>query len=178
MFYGTVDEATAYFAERLHETAWTDADPSDRPKALQAATRIIDTLNFKGEKHSVWALLGEYRPHEPWPMPGRRPSPEQIHAANAAQELEFPRDSDVEVPEEIRIACFEIAHALLDGRDPELEVEALAITQQNYGSVQTSYSRAGSPLEHVANGVPSVMAWRLLRPFLRSSDEITFSRVS
>jgi len=84
----------------------------------------------------------------------------------------------VNAPEEIRIACFEIAHALLDGRDPELEVEALAITQQNYGSVQTSYSRAGSPLEHVANGVPSVMAWRLLRPFLRSSDEITLSRVS
>jgi len=168
MFYGTVDEATAYFAERLHETAWTDADPSDRPKALQAATRIIDTLNFKGDKHSAWLLFRDRKRH----------SLEQIHAAEAAQALEFPRDADTEVPEEIRIACFEIAHALLDGRDPELEVEALAITQQNYGSVQTSYSRAGSPLEHVANGVPSVMAWRLLRPFLRSSDEITFSRVS
>ena len=168
MYYGTVDEATAYFAGRLHENAWTDADPADRPKALQAATRIIDTLNFKGDKHSAWLLFRDHKRH----------SLEQIHAAEAAQVLEFPRDSDVEVPEEIRIACFEIAHALLDGRDPELEVEALAITQQNYGSVQTSYSRAGSPLEHVANGVPSVMAWRLLRPFLRSSDEITFSRVS
>ena len=168
MHYGTVDEATAYFGGRLHENAWRAADPADRPKALQAAARIIDTLNFKGHKHLVWMLFRDHK----------RPSLEQIHAAEVEQVLEFPRDSDTESPEEIRIACFEIAHALLDGRDPELEVEALAITQQNYGSVQTSYSRAGSPLEHVANGVPSVMAWRLLRPFLRSSDEITFSRVS
>ena len=45
-FYGTVDDATAYFANRLHESAWTSADPADRPKALWAATQIIDTLNF------------------------------------------------------------------------------------------------------------------------------------
>jgi hypothetical protein len=168
MYYGTVDEATAYFAERLHENAWTDADPADRPKALQAATRIIDTLNFKGRKHSVWALFRDHK----------KLSQQELHAAEAEQPLEFPRDSDTEVPEDIRIACFEIAHSLLDGRDPELELEGLAISQQNYGSVQTSYTRNISPLEHIANGVPSVMAWRLLRPFLRSSDEVTLSRVS
>jgi hypothetical protein len=178
MYYGSVDDATEYFAQRLHGDAWTNADSSDRPKALQAATQIIDTLNFKGSKHTVWLLDQGLVNHEPWPMPRRKPSPAQIHAANASQELEFPRDSDVVVPEEIFMACYEIARALLDGRDPELEVEALAITQQNYGSVQTSYSRSGSPLEHVANGVPSVMAWRLLRPFLRQSDEIKLSRIS
>lgn len=42
--YGDLSEANAYFAMRLHETAWTDANPTDRPKALWAATQIIDTL--------------------------------------------------------------------------------------------------------------------------------------
>ena len=44
----------AYFDDRLHEVAWTDASPADRIKALRAATRDIDALNFKGQKHTVY----------------------------------------------------------------------------------------------------------------------------
>ncbi len=59
-YYGDLTEANAYFAMRLHETAWTDADLADRPKALWAATQIIDTLNYKGFKNPVYLLLQQY----------------------------------------------------------------------------------------------------------------------
>ena len=92
--------------------------------------------------------------------------------------LEFPRGADTEVPEAIRIACYEIAHSLLDGKDPELELENLGIVSQGYASVRTTYSRAHVPIEHIVNGVPNVLAWRHLRPFLRDEDAIRLSRVS
>jgi hypothetical protein len=167
-YYGTVIEADSYFGGRLHENAWSDADPADRPKALWAATQIIDTLNFKGHKHPVYVLLQQ----------NPRATSDQIRAAEVLQVLEFPRDADTEVPEVIRQACYEIAHSLLDGKDPELELEALGISSQSYSSVKTTYSREQVPIEHIVNGVPNAMAWRLLRPFLRDSDEIKLSRIS
>ena len=186
-YYGTIDEANAYFAGRLHATAWTCADPADWPKALLAASRIIDKLNYKGHKATVWALLKQYLGTEwfprnwpyittdSWPY---RPSREDLEAAELSQPLKFPRGSDTVVPEAIRQACYEIAFNLLDGRDPEIELEAMAINHQAYGSVQTTYSRDQVPLEHIINGVPSIVAWRLIRPFLRPADEIKLSRVS
>jgi len=98
--------------------------------------------------------------------------------AEASQELEFPRGSDTEVPLAIRRACFEIAHSLLDGKDPELELENLGIVSQGYSSVRTTFSRTHVPVEHIVNGVPSSLAWRLLLPFLRDDDAIRVSRVS
>jgi hypothetical protein len=167
-YYGTLIEADSYFGARLHESAWFDADPADRPKALWAATQIIDTLNFKGQKNPVYVLLQQ----------NPQATSEQIRAAEASQVLEFPRDADTEVPEAIRQACYEIAHSLLDGKDPELELEALGIASQGYSSVKTTYAREQVPIEHIVNGVPNAMAWRLLRPFLRDADGIKFSRIS
>jgi hypothetical protein len=163
--YGSLQEAADYFAMRLHEHAWSQARPIDRPRALRAATLVIDTLNFKGRKHLVYALSSGA-------------SNEMIRAAEAEQVLEFPRGTDTEVPEAIRIACYEIAHSLLDGKDPELELENLGIVSQGYASVRTTYSRAHVPIEHIVNGVPNVLAWRHLRPFLRDEDAIRLSRVS
>jgi hypothetical protein len=166
--YATVIEAQAYFEERLHERAWSTARASDRPKALLQATRIIDTLNFDGCKRSVYELL-ENNPDA---------TPTQIRAAEAAQALEFPRDTDTEVLVEIKQACYEIAHALLDGVDPDAELENLGIVSQGYASVRTTYNRANISIEHLMNGVPSATAWRLLKPLLRDSDAIKMSRVS
>lgn len=175
-FYGTVADATAYFANRLHSSAWTDADPADQPKALWAATQIIDTLNWKGVRHSVWTYLQQFpQPWEPW---GPHPTADEIRQAELAQLLEFPRGSDTTIPVEIEQATYEIAGSLLDGKDPELELEALGITQQGYGPLQTSYNRNQTPIEHIINGVPNALAWRLLRPFLRQSDQIKLSRIA
>ncbi len=179
-YYGDLSEADDYFAMRLHETAWTDAADADHPKALWAATQIIDTLNFKGYKNPVYLLLQEYDLQEIPSAIGSYTSPsiDEIMAAEASQELEFPRGADTEVPEAIRRACYEIAHTLLDGKDPELELENLGIVSQGYASVRTTFSRTHVPVEHIVNGVPSALAWRLLLPFLRDDDAIRVSRVS
>lgn len=167
-YYGTLEEANDYFAHRLHETAWTGADVADRPKALWAATEIIDTLNFKGFKAPVATLL----------LANPDATKDEIREAEASQANEFPRGSDTEVPEAIRRACYEIAHSLLDGKDPEAELENLGVISQGYSSVRTTYQRSQVPIEHLINGVPNALAWRLIRPFLRDGDQLKISRIS
>ncbi len=167
-YYGTLDEADSYFAKRLHEAAWTAASALDREKALIAARAIIDALNYKGNKNSVYTLL----------QANPSATQEAIRAAEASQPLEFPRGADTVVPEAVRVASYEIAYALLDGKDPELELENLAVNAMGYGAVKTSYERAQLPIEHVVNLVPSSVAWRLVRPFLRDSDALKLLRLS
>lgn len=165
--YGTLGEALEYFSYRLHSDAWDDATLSNKQKALIAATRIIDTLNFKGTKATVHTLLD-----------GNPDSTEaEIRVAEAEQDHEFPRGADTTVPSAIEQACYEIAFALLDGRDPDMELEALAISSQGIESVRTTYSRNQVPQIHLINGVPSHAAWRLLQPFLRDDDSIKLVRV-
>jgi len=165
--YGTVAEADAYFSMRLHEYAWTAAMADDHLKALWAATLIIDALNFKGDKNAVYALLEA----------DSAATDEEIRTAEASQPLEFPRGADTSVPDMIRKATYEIAHSLLDGKDPELELENLGIVSQGFGSVRTTYNRSQIPIEHIINGIPSAQAWRFLRPFLRDDEAIKLARV-
>jgi len=168
IYYGTLLEANDYFDHRLHERAWYGAIPADRPKALWAATLIIDALCFKGDKAAVYTLLEADSDAED----------ADIRAAEASQAREFPRGSDTVVPEAIRLACYEIAHSLLDGKDPEMELENLGIVSQGYESVRTTYSRHQVPIEHLINCVPNALAWRYIRPFLRDEDAVKLVRVS
>lgn len=165
-YYGTIPEANDYFENRLHESAWFSSVPTDRVRALITSTRIIDTLNYKGRKAAVQEYLDE-----------DGDSDAQIRALEASQPLEFPRGQDTEVPEAIRIACYEIAHSLLDGKDPEFELENLQITSQGFQSLRTTYARGQVPIEHLINGIPNAMAWRYIRPFLRDDDALTLKRV-
>ncbi len=165
IYYGSVARAHAYFATRLHEEAWSYASPEDRPKALWAATQIIDSLRYRGAKHAV-AILG------------RCSTTEEVQAAHVAQPLEFPRGVDTVVPLDVEVAVYELAHSLLDGKDPETELEALGITSVGYSSVRTTYNRNQVPLEHLINGVPNAYAWRLLKPYLHDGRAIRLNRVS
>ncbi len=167
-YYGTVEEANSYFVNRLYERAWSQSKPVKRPKALWAASVVIDALNYKGYKSTVYTLL----------KGSPNASDEEIREAEADQDLEFPRGADSVVPETIRRATYEIAHGLLDGRDPEIELENLGIISQSYAAVRTSYSRNQVPIEHIINGIPSPQAWRWLRPFLREDDAIVLARIS
>ena len=171
-YYGNLIEAEEYFALRLRERAWSSADPADRPKALWCAAVIIDALNYKGDKHTVYTLYESYEDTN------EVPTDEEIRAAEAAQSLEFPRGADTIVPEAIRRAAYEMSHELLDGKDPELELETLGIISQSYAAVRTSYSRNQVPIEHIINGIPSSQAWRWIRPFLREDDAIALARIS
>jgi hypothetical protein len=93
------------------------------------------------------------------------------------QVLQFPRKEDDDVPNEIKEACWVIALALLDGVDPEIEFENLQMVAQGYANTRSTYDRS-LPAEHLLAGVPSITAWRLLKPFLRDKNEITLLRNS
>ena len=172
-FYGTVIEAGEYFTKRLHEWAWSNASAPDQENALIAARRLIDGLAYKGYKATVHVVMDAHD--------GEAITDdirEEIHAAEAAQPNEFPRGVDVIIPEAIRIAQYELAHSLLDNKDPDMELELLAVTSATYGGVKTMYQRDQLPLEHLINLIPNAVAWRLLRPYLRDGDAIKLSRVS
>lgn len=178
--YGSVAEATDYFANRLHEFAWTQAEPTDRPKALIFATRIIDTLNFKGNKATISALLTASGCDSDISeaLDDCCVSVAEIQEASLAQNLAFPRGTDTVPPDTIVCACYEIAHSLLDGKDPEIELENLGVISHGYASVRTTYSRGHVPIEHLINYVPNALAWRWLKPFLRDEDAIILRRVN
>jgi hypothetical protein len=155
--YLTPAEAQLLADDRLNVEAWDDAVTADGSnfgdtgtecyKALSEATRIINRLWFRGEKY------------------------------DAAQANQFPRGTDTTVPEDITIACFEIALSLLDGINPQLEAENLAMISQGYANVRSTYDRTVSA-PHISAGVPSLTAWRYLAPYLRSPYFVDVNRTS
>jgi len=166
-FYGDEPGADEYFTNRLHSCSWFNAKPLDRRKALVGAGRIIDTLNYNGCKNVVFVA--------------READPDLTDAAANAlsltQDHEFPRGSDTDIPDDIVMGAYEIAFSLLDGKDPEMELEALGISSQGLESVRTTYARTQVPIEHIINGVPNAMAWRLIRPYLFDGDSFIMDRV-
>ena len=177
-YYGTINEANSYFSNRLHSESWSDATASDRPKALVEATRIIDSLSFKGVKHTVWEIMYEYdsalekykkKLTEP-------PTRNEIIAADSNQELEFPRGQDTEVPKEIEWACYETALAILEGFEPEDAAERLNVVRQSYASVRTTYANGSVAMEYLGYGIPTARVWRWLKPYLTSDRLINISR--
>jgi len=156
--YGTYTEGDTYFANRLWVSVWTEALDSQKTIALSEASMRIDRLRFLGVK------------------------------ADADQDLEFPRyyldadgtDNGAEgtevVPDEIQYACFEVAMALLDERDPDMEYENLVISGHGFDKLRTSMN--DNVLQHTLAGIPSVTAWRYLLPFLASGRTLKIKRVT
>lgn len=145
--YATEAEAQTYFDTRLGTEPWDDASTTERDKALAHATNIIDRLNYAGQK------------------------------ADEAQVNEFPRGEDTTVPQDIKNASAEIALALLDGVNPELEYENLFMTSQGYGGVRSSFDRTVKQ-PHILAGVPSFTAWTFLKPYLHDPLNIELHRTS
>lgn len=151
--YDTYINADTYFATRLHVSAWTGSRQADKTIALTEASARIDRLRFSGLK------------------------------VDSAQTEEFPRyygddpDGTEVVPGDIKIACYEVAFALLDGVDPDLELENLAVGSRGISSARTTYARREVP-EHFAAGIPSAYAWTFLRPYLLPSGTVKIHRVS
>lgn len=95
--YGTVNEANTYFTTLAfdRDSIWSEESDTNKTIALNEAARLIDNLNFAGDKF------------------------------DSEQEHEFPRGDDEEVPVEVTYAAYEIARNILAGRDIELESETL-----------------------------------------------------
>ena len=145
--YINILDAQAYFDTRLQTDPWDESDDATRDKALCQATRIIDRLNFVGLK------------------------------TESTQDFQFPRDGDTTIPEDIKWATAELALALLDGVNPDLEFENLFMVSQGYSSVRSSYDRSVKP-PHVLAGIPSIAAWTFLKPYLRDPNQIDLKRIS
>ena len=178
MAYATIQEAQAYFDDRLHERAWSLATADDQRKSLEASTRIIDTLRYKGFKNAVYVYLLANPDVAECAAKGDADALALIRVQEASQPNEFPRGADTTVNQNILWATYEIAHELLDGVDPDLELENLAVNRHGIGAVRTSFNRNQEPLEHILNGVPSAKAWKWLRPYLLDGNHIRLNRVS
>lgn len=162
--YATLEQADSYFETRLFGQPWANAAPQDRTAALLLATQQIDRLPFNGMKHAAW-LVAETTGDE-----------DLIKAAAATQELQFPRGSDSEVPSDIRIACYEIAFLLLDGKDADEEFEDAMTVSQGFSSVRRTYNRSAVQ-EHIVYGIVSPLAWRYLKPYVRDPGSVRINRV-
>jgi|SRR5215471_2358964 len=109
--YLEVDEAQDYFDTRLNSSAWDDASDTNKYKSLCTATRLINNLDYIGEK------------------------------AYLDQDNEFPRLGQLDTPDDIKEACCEIAVQLLDGYDPDYEIASIGDIQAHYSSVRSLYNR-------------------------------------
>lgn len=155
--YADVSEAEDYFDTRLNTARWNNISEATKLKALQNATRIINTLKFKGTK------------------------------IDASQELEFPRiiyDENTDalipldtIPEGIKIAEFEIAYSLLEGIDPNKEIANIASESRSYASTKIVFDRTFVH-EYIRAGVPSATAWSYLKPYLVSPSNINLVRIN
>jgi len=93
------------------------------------------------------------------------------------QILLFPRDDDIYIPDDIQNATCEIALSLLDGIDPDMEYDNLSTLSEGYGNIRSTFDRSRLP-EHVLAGIPSVRAWRFLRPYIRDVQRVDLHRLS
>jgi hypothetical protein len=145
--YGTIEEANDFFASRLHNWDWDNADADTRVRALNQATELIDQFDFIDQK------------------------------ADESQDLEFPRTGQSDVPRPIKRACFLIAQDMIGGRDPGADFENLALRTEVFAGLRAEHDRNGNPQEHLNNLIPNVQAWNLIRPWLRIVKSFTWNRV-
>ena len=186
--YANIELANSYFAGRLNTQAWDCATPQDQNKALVQATRAIDRLNFAGLRTSDFdrrlaginqngILFGSniLQPEDdPGPPPGLQPTP--IPFPSPGQLLEFPRNGKNQVPQDIIAACCECALAFLDGVDPEIEMQNLNRTSQGFASARETYDPSVINMAF-RHGIPSLVAWVFLLPYLQDPFDVTIRRV-
>jgi len=165
--YGTLAEAASFFENRLHSFAWDNATGDDRVKALNQATEYVDQFDYLNDKYAV-AILLESDPEA---------TDDEIQAAEASQEHQFPRGTDSTVPTDIEHATYLIALKLLDGRDPEQDLEALPMKSMGFADARAGYDRSGNTLEHQAHLIPSPQAFNLLKPFFRERNRFLIKKM-
>lgn len=95
----------------------------------------------------------------------------------ASGDLQFPRGSDTSVPKNIEFATYEIALKLLDDYDPDMEALNFGVSSSKYESASRETDSKFVP-EHISAGIPSYVAWTLLRPYLRDFKNFSISRVN
>ena len=149
LYYGTILGGDLFFARRLNSDDWENSTDGNKLKALYQATRLIDQLNYRGDK------------------------------TDDEQLLEFPRGLDTEVPEDIENAAYLIGHKLLQGYNIDKEFEKHFIEKSKFtNQLEIQRKTYTNTPAYAAAGIPSLEAWRLLLPYLRTYDEVDLVRIS
>lgn len=155
LYYGSVARGDLFHAVRVHSWDWNNATTVDKVRALYHAQQLIDRFSFVGSKTD----------------------PDQF--------LEFPRTRTLDdgavcliggsasIPTSIEQAAFLIADALLGGRDPQADFEALNVKVETFGPVRTEFDTTRGAKNHIANLIPSPSAWALILPFLSVASSFT-----
>lgn len=155
LYYGSVASGNLFHAVRVHSWDWNNASLPDRVRALYHSQQLIDRFAFTGVK------------------------------TDSDQVLEFPRTRTLDdgtvcliggsagIPTSIEQAAYLIADALLGGRDPQADFEALNVKVETFGPVRTEFDTRRNAKNHVANLIPSPSAWALILPFLASASSFT-----
>lgn len=147
----TLEEAEAYFADRLDVAAWVEASATQKPQALVTATMLLDTLNWDGFATSVSQLLAFPRCVEYFdPRLGRH-----INCKD-------------ETPTRVKHATFELAYHLLNndgllddtGSVDSLELGPISLrTVKNASVIPATVKRIIKPLLINNGSVPVWRAW-------------------
>ncbi len=174
--YVAVAEADVYFSMRLNRPLWVSTLPQQKLMALVEATQRIDRLNYGGKKADPAQLL-QFPRGNTYTKPVPPSAPVNQLLFNSIDPFETIVSKDPYVPTDVKIATAELAYKLIDGVDPDVEIDRLATESQGFSSVKTIYNRKYIP-EHVLAGIPSPLAWAHLRPYLRDPRTVRITRDS
>ena len=167
--YVTLEEATAYFGERLRADAWAGASEADREKALLQACRHIERSR----------PLVNRRPYGYPTVPAESLAYDPLAPSNPNQALSFPRKKDkasggdYAIPQPVKDAQCEEALALL-ARGAEQErraaLQAAGVTSFSVDGLSETYAAGASQ-----HPLLSAEARALLAPYLRRGGVIATS---
>lgn len=174
--YVAVAEADVYFSQKLNRPLWPSTNPSDKLKALVEATQRIDRLNYGGKKADPSQFL-QFPRGNTYTRPVPPSAPVNALLFNSIDPFETIVSKDPYVPVDIKIATCEVAYKLIDGVDPDEEINRLATESQGFSNVKTIYNRKYLQ-EHMLAGIPSPLAWQHLRPYLRDPRTVRVTRDS
>ncbi|WFU03960.1 hypothetical protein QA648_09580 [Rhizobium sp. CB3171] len=155
-FYGTLDAANTYFADRGN-AAWAAAGEDDRAAALVRGSQVVDGLY---EPRFPGLRAGGYDQALSWPR----------KAAATANGEAIPEDV---VPLPITYAAYEAAGAELatPGSLSPIVTAAQIVKREKVGPLETEYVAAGSLDDTIAAARPVLtildgLLYPLLRPVL------------
>ena len=104
---------------------------------------------------------------------------DRLNWLNTANETDhaWPRYDESDIPDSIKEATILMAFDLLNGIDPDKEIESLNLTSAAYGSLRTSYTRDQIPA-YILAGITSAKVWSYILPYLNENNQIKLQRVS
>ena len=115
--YASLAEAEAYMLTLVHKDDWTAGTDPTKEAALQQATRLLDTLTWKGRKATAAQALA-------WPRTG-------------VTDRDGYEVDPATIPVALRNACAEFAFRLL-GEDRAADAGGLAPASLQVGSLNVS----------------------------------------